>query len=145
MAFMQTAEVFARRSTCFRRNVGAVLVANKSIVSVGYNGPPSGDEHCTGKTCPTNNVCTRAVHAEANAIHRYDGPQTGLLMYVTESPCMACAALIVEYKRILAVYFMHPYRDPAGVQHLAQFLPVYRMTPAGDLIDYNSGERLSNE
>jgi len=146
--FMQIAEVVSRRSTCFRRNVGAVLVHGKNIVSIGYNGPPAGEPHCTGMTCPTNNVCTRAIHAEINAINRYDlysasaARYSGLVMYVTESPCIACAARIVDEHRIHSLYFMHPYRDPAGVNHLANEVPVYRMTPAGDIIDYRTGELL---
>ena len=138
--FMQIAEVVARRSTCYRRNVGAVLVRNNTIVSHGYNGPPSGEPHCTGTTCPTNNVCTRALHAEINAINRYDGPYSALTLYVTESPCMACAARIVDDLRIHSTYYMHPYRDPAGVNYLANNIPVFRMTLAGDIIDHTTGE-----
>jgi dCMP deaminase len=142
--FMQVAEVVSRRSTCFRRNVGAVIVRDKNIVSLGYNGPPSGEEHCTGKTCPTNNVCTRAVHAEINAINRLETPHSALAMFVTESPCLACAARIVSEQRIHAVYFMHPYRDPAGVEFLAKEIPVFRVTPAGDVIDYRTGELIDH-
>src|SRR5215831_10652027 len=69
-AFMQTAEVWSRRSTCMRRNVGAVIAVNDRIVSVGYNGAPPGEPHCDGKTCipPGCIGCARAVHAEINAI-----------------------------------------------------------------------------
>jgi dCMP deaminase len=138
--FMQIAEVVARRSTCYRRNVGAVLVRDKNIVSIGYNGPPPGEPHCTGTSCPTNNVCTRALHAETNAIIRCEDPHSGLTMYVTESPCVSCAAYIANWKRIHALYFMHPYRDPAGVEYLATQIPVFRMTPAGDVIDHTTKE-----
>lgn len=142
--FMQFAEVASRRATCFRRSVGAVLVRDKNVVSVGYNGPLAGEPHCTGITCPTNNVCGRAIHAEINAINRCEDHHSGLTMYVTESPCMACAARIVDERRIYALYFLNLYRDPAGVDFLTKQIRVYRMTPTGYVILYGTGQLVEN-
>src|SRR6516165_4578533 len=97
---MRTAEVFSCRSTCMRRNVGAVIVVNNRIVSVGYNGAPAGEPHCDGKTCiaPGTIGCSRAIHAEINAINHL--PQELIKapkqLFVTESPCPACAAVIAN-------------------------------------------------
>ena len=139
--FMQMAEVASRRATCFRRSVGAIIVKDKNIVSLGYNGPPAGEPHCTGATCPVEGVCSRAVHAEANALDRLksDWSDENLVMYVTESPCMTCADKIIHDDRIRTVYFLNPYRDPSGVDYLTRYIQVFRMTPAGYVIDYKSG------
>lgn len=143
--FMQMAEAASRRSTCFRRSVGALLVtlSDANIVSVGYNGPPSGDPHCTGATCPTNHVCTRALHAERNAIERCQSREA-LGMYVTESPCLECAKLILADNRIHQLAFMHLYRDPAGLNELLPYMPVWRITPSGYVTNHATGELIEN-
>ena len=138
LAFMQTAEVWARRSTCVRRNIGAVMVLRNNIISIAYNGPPAGEPHCYGRECASGGVCVRAVHAEINAINRtpiHYALDPAKVLYTTESPCIACASRIAE-ERIAAVYFTNLYRDPKGVEWLSERLPVYRMTPSGDVIDF---------
>lgn len=144
--FMETAEIVSRRSTCFRRNVGAVIVSDNNIVSIGYNGPPSGHPHCTGNGCASPTLgCTRAEHAERNALDRM--PQAGLSsayhthMYVTESPCPACALSIIKYELFDAVFFLHPYRLSEGRDMImAAGIRLYRMTPAGHIIDCRTEE-----
>lgn len=138
MAMMQTAEVWARRSTCMRRNVGAIIVVDKNIVSIGYNGAPPGEPHCDGLTCvpPGEPGCTRALHAEYNAIERLDPKflRVSKVMYTTESPCIACATLIVNH-HFSALYYLHEYRVDTGIKQLLKArMQVYRMTPGGMLI-----------
>jgi dCMP deaminase len=143
--YMQIAEVVSRRSTCFRRNVGAVIVEDKNIVSIGYNGPASGEPHCTGNGCAGPHGCTRAIHAEVNALDRYD-PYDGirttrvLSMYVTESPCAHCALAIVD-SPVAEVFFLNQYRLTEGLDILTKGgVMVWRMTPSGYIIDYRTGE-----
>jgi dCMP deaminase len=145
-AFMQTAEVWSQRATCFRRNVGAVIVVGNNIVSIGYNGPPSGAEHCTGKGCADpERGCTRSVHAEHNAIERsptqYRTLNIERSLYTTESPCIDCARLIISERGMSPVYYLHEYRDRRGIDILLEAgVNVYRMTPSGFLIDCRNGE-----
>jgi dCMP deaminase len=133
-AFMQTAQVWAQRSTCFRRNVGAVVVVDSHIISQGYNGAPAGDPHCDGLTCYTRELgCIRSIHAEANAIKycpsNYD--DISKTMFTTESPCIACATIIHQH-RFSAVYYLNEYRLTAGIKYLLlKGTRVFRMTPAG--------------
>ncbi len=140
-AFMQTAEVWAQRSTCMRRNVGCVVVVNDRIVSTGYNGAPSGEPHCDGETCiPPGQVgCTRTVHAEYNAIARVPDEflTTPKKMFVTESPCVACAARIIDgpAKNFTHIYYLNEYRVDTGIKNMIMAnIDVYRMTPSGFII-----------
>lgn len=111
--FMQTAELFARQSTCLRGNVGAVIVKDRRIISCGYNGAPPGMESCieAGKCLPLGSSpsipddelvilygCQRATHAEANAIAwaaREGVRVINSTMYATHSPCLSCARLCI--------------------------------------------------
>jgi len=139
--FMQVAEVASRRSTCFRRNVGAVIVANRNIISIGYNGPPASEIHCTGNGCATNGKCTRAVHAEINALDRVQGGGGWTWsMYCTESPCPDCAKAIVDSK-VAEVFYLNQYRLVEGIDVLLRGgVMVWRMTPSGYVINYRTGE-----
>jgi dCMP deaminase len=150
MMFMQMAEAASRRSTCYRRSVGAILVrkniAGRLIpISIGYNGPPAGEEHCTGANCPSNSICSRAIHAEINAIRGADGfvlddPHAPTTMYQTESPCPECAWFIVG-AGIKDVYYFHEYRLKEGIDILtAAGIGVFRMTPGGYVINYVTNE-----
>lgn len=143
MMFMQIAEVASRRSTCFRRNVGAVIVANKNIISIGYNGPLSGEPHCTGNGCadPVRG-CTRAIHAEINALDRAErpSPQASWSMYCTESPCPICAEAIVD-SLVCEVFYLNQYRIIEGIDVLIKGgVMVWRMTPSGYIINYRTGK-----
>lgn len=141
-AFMECAEVWAKRSTCFRRNVGAVVVVNGRIVSHGYNGAPPGEPHCDGQTCCPNQICTRAIHAEKNALERVPAvlrcvPKE---LYVTESPCPTCAEEIAR-AMVTAVYFRHQYRDPAGIANLSKGgIGVFKVNPSGHVVCAATGE-----
>src|SRR6478735_9399371 len=98
LMFMMMAEAAARRSTCRRLNVGAILVDdNNNPIGVGYNGPPAGEPHCHGVECGIPS-CTRAVHAELNAIRRARAAGFKCFevstLYVTNSPCEHCFGAI---------------------------------------------------
>ena len=106
--FMNLALQTAKRSTCPRAFVGAVLVKDKRIISTGYNGSPAGLPHCTEVGCQMRNLnsgknqvehCVRTVHAEQNAIIQaaIHGISTkGSILYVTHQPCHLCAKMLVN-------------------------------------------------
>lgn len=110
---MDIAGVVARRSTCNRLSVGAVIALEARVISMGYNGPPSGIDHCQHDD---GAPCDDAVHAEANAIvfaARHGLPTQGTSLYVTHQPCLRCAQLIIN-AGIDKVFYHQDYRDPAG-------------------------------
>ena len=101
--FLEMAELVAKRSTCLRRSVGAVLVREKRILATGYNGAPSGLKHCVEVGClrlklkipsgERHELC-RALHAEQNALlfARSSGEKTeGATLYCLFQPCILCA------------------------------------------------------
>ncbi len=106
--FVQLAHQVATRSTCLRRHVGAVIVRDKHILATGYNGAPSGLEHCEVVGClrermgipsgQRQEIC-RGLHAEQNAIIQaaLHGVSTkGAAIYVTHQPCITCAKMIIN-------------------------------------------------
>ncbi len=106
--FLQLAELVASRSTCLRRQVGAVLVRDERIISTGYNGAPRGLRHCLDIGCLRDDeeipsgqryeLC-RGVHAEQNAIINaaYYGVSTkDAVLYCTNQPCIICARMIIN-------------------------------------------------
>jgi dCMP deaminase len=95
--------------------VGAVIVAEKRIVSTGYNGPPKGYHHC--ENCDLQGACIESIHAEANAIAfaASQGIATkNTILYCTHSPCVQCARLIIQ-AGIIKVYYLEQYRDNQGL------------------------------
>jgi dCMP deaminase len=105
--FMQITFEVAKRSTCPRAAVGAVIVREKRILTTGYNGAPMGLPHCTEAGClMVNDHCVRTLHAEQNAIiqgalHGVD--VSGSTIYVTHQPCLVCAKMAINagIKRIV--------------------------------------------
>lgn len=117
---MEMAITASKRSTCLRKDVGAVIARDGRVLSVGYNGAPSGQPHCTPQTCNTSAPCERAVHAEANAIAfaAKAGISTdGAELYATVSPCPYCAKLIIN-SGIRKVWYLEEYRDKSGIHLL---------------------------
>lgn len=121
--FMNIAEQVATRSTCSRKNVGAVIVRDKTILSTGYNGSLRGAPHCdeAGHDME-NDHCVRTVHAEANAVAqaakhgvRIDESE----IYVTASPCLTCFKLIAN-SGIRKIYYKEFYRDERITQYAHQ-------------------------
>ncbi len=140
---MQMAEAAARRSTCRRLNVGAVLVHENNVISIGYNGPASGEPHCTGDDCGVPS-CSRAKHAEANAIERANLTQLDFFhpgsctLYVTNSPCEHCFSDILEHRSIGRVVFKDEYRI-SGHLKVDHGIQVEKITPSGYLTDFVTG------
>jgi len=113
--FMKLAEFTAKRSTCLRHAVGAVLVKDKRILSTGYNGAPSGMAHCLEIGCVrdklkipsgTHHEICRAVHAEQNAVIQcaiYGASSKKSTIYVTHQPCTICTKILINagIKRIV--------------------------------------------
>jgi len=114
--FMEMAELTAQRSTCMRRNVGAVIVKDKHAVATGYNGAPQGVPHCDelggclrqqlGVPSGQRHEICRALHAEQNAIiqaAKMGNAIEGATIYVTHKPCIICAKMIINsgIKRIV--------------------------------------------
>jgi len=103
--YMRMAQIWAENSYCLRRQVGALLVKDKMIISDGYNGTPSGFENiCEDEY---NKTKPYVLHAEANAITkvaRSNNSSEGATLYVTASPCIECAKLIIQAGIIRVVY-----------------------------------------
>lgn len=116
--YLKMATIWAQNSYCKRRQVGALLVKNKMIISDGYNGTPSGFENiCEDEK---NTSKPYVLHAEANAITKVaksSNSSDGATMYVTSSPCLECAKLIIQ-AGIKRVVFTDKYRLEEGIQLL---------------------------
>ncbi len=116
--YMKMARIWADNSYCVRRQVGALIVRDKMIISDGYNGTPSGFENIcedeTGKTKPY------VLHAEANAITKVaksNNSSEGATLYVTSSPCIECAKLIIQ-SGIKRVVYADSYHSMDGIDLL---------------------------
>lgn len=116
--YLRMASIWSENSYCKRRQVGALIVKDKMIISDGYNGTPSGFEN----VCEDENNVTYpyVLHAEANAITkiaRSNNNSEGATLYVTDSPCIECAKLIIQ-AGIKRVVFSRQYRLDDGLQLL---------------------------
>ena len=116
--YLRMARIWAENSYCKRRQVGALIVKDKMIISDGYNGTPSGFEN----VCEDENNVTKSyvLHAEANAltkIARSGNNSDGATMYVTDEPCIECAKLIIQSGICRAIY-ARDYRLHDGVELL---------------------------
>ena len=128
--YMRMATIWAENSYCERRKVGALVVKDKMIISDGYNGTPSGFEN----VCEDENKVTKpyVLHAEANAITkiaRSNNNSEGATLYVTASPCIECAKLIIQ-AGIKRVVYGEKYRLTDGIDLLeragitVEYLPI---------------------
>lgn len=121
--FMELAVNLAKRSHCIKRHVGAVLTKDTRIISIGYNGPPAGTHNCDDewpdKGCPRDSKggCSLAIHAEQNALLYAVKNKTevkGATLYVTLSPCLACARIIYTMG-VEKVIFLNSYAEYKGI------------------------------
>ena len=116
--YLEMARVWASNSYCKRRQVGALLVKDRMIISDGYNGTPSGFENvCEDETGATKPY---VLHAEANAISKIaksGNSSDGATLYVTASPCLECSKLIIQ-AGIRRVVYRDEYRLTDGVDLL---------------------------
>ncbi len=128
---MDIARVVATRSSCLRRQVGAVVVKNRQILATGYNGVPRGLAHCDVRGClrdqlgvpsgERHELC-RGLHAEQNAIIQaaYHGASiNGSEIYSTLQPCVTCAKMLIN-AGVVAVYFCGVYPDDLSMEIFAE-------------------------
>ena len=116
--YLAMAQIWGQNSYCQRRKVGALLVRDKMIISDGYNGTPSGFEN----VCEDEHQVTKpyVLHAEANAITKVaksNNSSDGSTLYVTASPCLECAKLIIQ-SGIRRVVYSEKYRIDDGIRLL---------------------------
>lgn len=129
--FMDVAGLVARRSTCLRRNVGAILVKDKRILATGYNGAPAGLKHCLDIGClrqklnipsgERHELC-RALHAEQNALIQaslYGISVKGSALYATCQPCVICAKMLIN-AGIREIIITDGYPDKMAMDFLKQ-------------------------
>ncbi len=129
--FMDIVELVKTRSTCLRRQVGALIVKDKRILSTGYNGAPSGCSHCLERGClreklnipsgQRHELC-RGIHAEQNAIVQaaYSGTSVkGGTLYVTHQPCVMCAKMAIN-AGIKKIVFRGDYPDELSMELLEE-------------------------
>lgn len=121
--FMDLAVNLAKRSHCIKAQVGAVLTRDTRIISIGYNGPPAGTHNCDEEFpevgCPRDSKgsCSLALHAEQNAIlyaAKNGSAIEGATIYITLSPCIACARIIYSMK-IARVVYLNSYAAYKGI------------------------------
>lgn len=116
--YLRMARIWSENSYCERRKVGALIVKDKMIISDGYNGTPSGFPNvCEGED---GHTFPYVLHAEANAITKVacsNNSSGGATLYVTASPCIECAKLIIQ-AGIKRVVFSEMYRIPDGLELL---------------------------
>lgn len=129
--FMDIVELVKTRSTCLRRQVGAVIVKDRRILATGYNGAPVGIKHCSEVGClrqakgvpsgERHELC-RAMHAEQNAIVQAAMSGTSILgstMYVSSQPCSLCAKMIIN-SGIKKIMFKGDYPDKLAMDMLKE-------------------------
>lgn len=120
--FMAIAHQVSTRSTCLRRQVGAVLVKDRRLLTTGYNGTPRGLRHCAEVGClrerqgiasgERHEMC-RGIHAEQNAIIQaalHGVAIGGAILYSTHQPCVLCAKMLIN-AGVVEMMFAHPYPD----------------------------------
>ncbi|MEQ8925848.1 MAG: dCMP deaminase family protein [Fulvivirga sp.] len=122
--YMELAVNLAKRSHCIKRHVGAVLTKETRIISIGYNGPPSGTHNCDDEWpeqgCPRDSKggCSLAIHAEQNALLyavKNKTEVTGATMYVTLAPCLACSRIIYTMG-VKKVIYLKSYAEYKGIK-----------------------------
>lgn len=117
-AHMKVAYVYAALSSCERRKVGCVIVKDNSIIAIGYNGTPAGEDNCCedehGSTLPIT------IHAEDNCLRKLTGSTNnamGASAFITLCPCILCAPRLID-AGITHVYYSEVYHNEDGLQHL---------------------------
>jgi dCMP deaminase len=148
--FMEIARLVARRSTCLRRQVGAVVVKEKNILATGYNGTPSGIAHCSETGClrqklgvpsgERHELC-RGLHAEQNAIiqaAKHGVNIGGGTLYCTNSPCVICSKMIIN-AGLARIVYLEGYPDSLSGELLREsgietfsYAEMVRRATAGD-------------
>ena len=129
--FMDITSLVAKRSTCLRRAVGAIIVKDRRILATGYNGAPSQVRHCAEVGCLREQMAVpsgerhelcRGIHAEQNAIIQaaYHGVSIkGADLYCTNQPCSICAKMIIN-AGIVRIVYQSGYADPLAIEMLEE-------------------------
>lgn len=114
--YMRMAEELAKRSTCARLQVGTVITDAllENVVAIGYNGNARGLPNRCDSTVPGQCGC---IHSEVNALVKAPGNVKDKVMFVTNSPCVICAKLIIN-SGVTHVFYRRAYRDPSGIEVL---------------------------
>ncbi len=114
--YMRMAEELAKRSTCIRLQVGTVITDAhlENVVAIGYNGNARGLPNRCDSTVPGNCGC---LHSEVNALVKAPGHLRDKVVFVTDSPCVMCAKLMIN-SGVTHVFYRRPYRDPSGLEQL---------------------------
>ncbi len=128
---MEMAHVVAKRSTCLRRKVGAILVKEKHILSTGYNGAPKGLKHCAETGClredqnipsgERHELC-RGLHAEQNAIIQaavFGVSIKGSVLYCTNTPCVVCVKMLIN-AGVTEIIYAGEYPDDLAKQMMSE-------------------------
>ena len=128
---MSIAELVAQRATCIRRQVGAVLVRDKRIITTGYNGVPTGISHCLDVGClrekqnipsgERHELC-RGLHAEQNAIIQaavHGVSLKGATLYCTNQPCAICSKMLINV-RLEKIFYRSGYADELAIEMLSE-------------------------
>jgi dCMP deaminase len=129
--FMEISQIVAKRSTCLRRRVGAIIVKNRRILATGYNGTPTKISHCSDVGCiriklnvpsgQRHELC-RGLHAEQNALLQaalYGISVEGASLYITNQPCLICAKMIIN-AGIREIVIADGYPDKLAEQFLKE-------------------------
>ncbi|MDD5195202.1 MAG: cytidine/deoxycytidylate deaminase family protein [Candidatus Omnitrophica bacterium] len=141
--FMRAAQLVSKRSSCLRRNVGAVLVKEKQILATGYNGAPSGITHCEITGClrqklnvpsgERHELC-RGLHAEQNVLlqaARHGVSVKDSIIYITHTPCIICAKMIIN-AGIREVVICGDYPDKMAIDFLKEAkIKLRKVNPKG--------------
>lgn len=145
--FMEMAHVAAKRATCFRENVGCIIVKDNKVISIGYNGRPTGDPHCEYHP---KGQCTKAIHAEINALNflreEYHLLNKQCDLYVTHLPCLNCTAEILASGIIRRVFFCTMYGDSQPVYEALDrsIIALLRVMPSGAITSHDRSELYTN-
>lgn len=143
----------AKRSTCLRRQTGAVIVKDKRILATGYNGAPTELEHCLDRGClreqlqiPSgehHELC-RGLHAEQNAIIQaalHGVKIKGAVIYTTHQPCVLCAKMIIN-AGLKEIVYLEPYPDSLATQLLAEAKVKLRRGLSQKAADNKAGKKM---
>lgn len=114
--YMRMAEELAKRSTCSRLQVGTVVTdaALENVLAIGYNGNARGLPNRCDSAVPGNCGC---IHSEVNALVKASGSIKDKVVFVTNSPCVACSKLMIN-SGVTHLYYRELYRDPSGIELL---------------------------
>lgn len=141
--FLSIAQEAAKRSTCLRRQVGAVLVQDKRILATGYNGAPSGIKHCLDVGCLREDLgvasgyrheLCRGLHAEQNAIIQaalHGVSLRGASLYCTHQPCSLCVKMLIN-AGVGELVYLEGYSDDLAIELLNEAKIAYRLFAKGE-------------